>query len=218
MLWHAYLHSAYKYDIMRWVCYIVLRSVVIIVVYNLANSNLFSGCDSVLILFLYSILLCSFVIIDFITYLVYSRRFYQHLKGRELEAKLFMERHKYFENKYLRIHFKVATMLVAAALFCYNFIIVIHVSFQIFALIGTLYFREMLLDYWYFLEMMAEDLPAEFCQLLFRIILNLNYLYVFFVFLFKYCRRNKSLYRVNDRIRPLVRDYQNRIYTRQHYI
>ena len=50
-------------------------------------------------------------IIDFIQYVYYARKFYLHLKSREKEIRLFyFDKKAYLDSKYLRIHFKIATI------------------------------------------------------------------------------------------------------------
>ena len=123
VLWLTYLHSPYKYTIMRWAAYIVLRTVSVNCFYLFDKFLPFFGIieeDSMIYAFFYVNIFTLCTTVDLITYLLYSRRFYLHLKNRELEAKLFMDRDKYIENKYLRIHFKVATILVVIALFIFN--------------------------------------------------------------------------------------------------
>ena len=57
-------------------------------------------------------------IIDLIQFVYYARKFYFHLKSREKEIRLFYFNKKaYLDSKYLRIHFKIATILVVNALF-----------------------------------------------------------------------------------------------------
>ena len=115
VLWLAYLHSPYKYTIMRWAVYIVLRTILLYVVYTMLMLDPLSRdyITIVINMLFFGGLVVIYETLDLITYMLYSRRFYLHLKSRELEAKLFMDREKYIENKYLRIHFKVATILVA---------------------------------------------------------------------------------------------------------
>ena len=70
-----------------------------------------------LVITIYGIL----TIIDFIQFVHYSRKFYLHLKSREKEIRLFyFDKEAYLDSKYLRIHLKIATILVGTAFFFYT--------------------------------------------------------------------------------------------------
>ena len=218
VLWLVYLHCPYKYTIMRWAAYIVLRLFILYIVYTAHKLEYFSENESMRMIYEISFAdICMiFLIFDFITYLRYSRRFYLHLKSRELEAKLFMDRDKYIENKYLRIHFKVATILVAIALFFYTVVNILSISFSgINFLLFFFSFDDLKISH--LVNELVYFLPIDLCQIIFRILLGLNYVYVLVVILYKYCKKKQNLKRVNDRIRPLVLEYQDQIFTRQYY-
>ena len=56
-----------------------------------------------------------------IQFVYYARKFYLHLKSREKEIRLFyFDKKAYLDSKYLRIHFKIATILVGIAIFFFN--------------------------------------------------------------------------------------------------
>ena len=205
VLWLAYLHSQYKYTIMRWTAYIILRIIAINIFYKLFDVSYFPrfALDQEIYRLIDRTLLMVFDLIDFFSYLWYSRRFYKHLKGRELEAKLFKSRKKYYQNKYVCRHFKISTLLVAASLAIY----IIPNVFYPFAVMFQFNQR----------EHKAQDLvlwPFTSCQLLYRVLFNFNYLYLIVVNAYRYWRQKRSLTRVNDRIQPLVRKYQQQIYGR----
>ena len=62
-----------------------------------------------------------FLIIDFIQFVYYSRKFYLQLKSREREFRFsYFDEKAYLESKFLRIHFKIATILVGIALFFFS--------------------------------------------------------------------------------------------------
>ena len=218
VLWLSYIHSPYKYTIMKWLAYIVFRYVALYIVFVWAFMYQ-SSYFIMFIEFLYMTVLQIFELLDLVCYLVYSRRFYTHLKSRELEAKFFMEKHNYFESRYLRIHFKVATILVASALVIYYFPGIIS---RILSIIVTSIPSESIevlrdSDLIPILEALVLT-PMNGSVLLYRILINFNYLYVFFVILYKYCKKKQNHGRINDKIKPLVRDYQDSIYSRKHYI
>ena len=212
VLWLAYLHSQYKYTIMRWTAYIILRIIALAILYQLISFAATStfGHDRN---WLYSkILLMFFEIFDLFSYLWYSRRFYRHLKSRRLEAKLFMSRRKYLENKYVCRHFKISTIVVAAQLAIYIFINVFPIFYLIYLIlcyIGMFNYSQQI----YYAHILAQW-PITSCQLLYRVLFNFNYLYLIVVSAYRYWRQKRSLTRVNDRIQPLVKKYQQQIYGR----
>ena len=229
VLWLAYLHWPYKHTIIRWTAYIALR---VVAVYSLQIAYTFqeffgesaSGQEQFHIYatvsdLLFFCLQTFFECTDILMYVYYSRRLYLHLKSRQLEAKLFYDRRKYLENKYTCIHFKVATILVCVALVFYLLSVMVFYIFNLFVfpffspspyLVTT--DRE-----WVSLSKDTSTIVAFICRIIYRILLNLNYLYVFLVILLKYCRQKSNLTRINDTIRPMVRDYQEGYYCRRRY-
>ena len=209
VLWLAYLHTSYKYTILRWTAYILLRLAALYVVYSLqfvyVNPNM--RINTFLMIFTYT--QSVFQTIDLVTYVIFSRRFYLHLKNRRLEAKLFYDEEKYLEYNYLCIHFKIATIIVATALFLYTISGLIFCLFSLSVNISKLLVELFIFTQWPWGEYLQILLILRYITLAgYRVLLNLDYLYVSSVIVFKYCRQNIKLYRVNDRIKPLVREYQ----------
>ena len=228
VLWLAYLHCPYKYTIKRWTAYIVIR---IVAVYTLQITYTLQGffgrspseneqfhIYSTVADLIFFCLQTFFECLDLIMYIFYSKRLYSHLKSRQLEAKLFYDRRKFLENKYICIHFKVATILVCSALTLYLLsVMVYYVNQFIFRFFSPSSYHLAINSEWDFL---SKDLSLTFtfiCRICYRVLLNLNYLYIFLVILLKYCRQKRNLTHINDRIRPLVRDYQDRYYCRRKY-
>ena len=212
VVWLAYLHCAYTYTIKRWTAYILLRLFAFYFVYCW---RYFEDIDTLEIPLYYSLfwgILSLYFILDLITYLMHSRKLYLHLKSRVLEAKLYEDRDKYLENKYVCIHFKVASIIVAVAL-----TVCIIVTVTDYALDDIIFIYQPLdrpiNERWNF-YILVVLFPGSVGQVVYRIMMNLNYLYVAIVILFKYCRQKRNLNKVNDRIRPLVRDYQDDIFSR----
>ena len=215
VLWLAYLHSQYRFTIKRWIAYIVLRLIAMNITYQLARNYPRTVLEHKFNLTMVRIQLMTVETIDFFTYIWYARRFYKLLKGRELEARLFMSRRKYLENRFICRHFKIATTLVSISLSIYFLI-------NVFSLLSTLY---LILHYlriinnsrWEHYAHMIVLWPITICQLLFRVLFNLNYVYFMVVCGFKYWIQKRNLNRVNDHIKPLVRRYQEQIYARNHW-
>ena len=210
VIWLAYLHAPYKYTIMRWSAYIVLRSCTIFLVYE---SVLESDKDSVLNTELYAFMLTLYFTVDTVMYVLYSRRLYQHLKSRELEAKLFMDKHQYLTARSLRIHFKVATILVSLALVFYQMMSLFGFLFTTLKYIYVAVSFESYTTHWK-IQNQSSNISIDTCQVIYRVLFNLNYLYLFLSISYRYCKQKHRLTRVNDRIKPLVKDYQNKIYNR----
>ena len=217
VLWLVYLHSSYKYTVMKWVVYMIVKVIATEIVelitkilsemYGYSHSDL-AGARSETVVF--CLLIWLPMLFEYIYYLKYSRRFYLLLKGIELGNKFSLDREKYLESKFVRVHFKVSTILVAIALF-----------FKVFKWIPVLHFFTIR----YLIELFTNNqlspelndilqgkslsmLLGIFC----RILWNLNYLYMFFVILLQYYKKHNNR-NINDRIRPLVRAYQDRIFT-----
>ena len=216
VVWLAYLHYPYRHTIIRWTAYIILRLFAVYIIYCWQYVKNIITSERPLYFSLFWGMLSLFLIFDLITYLVYSRRFYQHLKSRVLEAKLSADKDNYLANKYLCIHFKVASIIVTASLIIY---IIVNITSFVFNDLIYIYqpFERFSNDKWAIFSFLVLLIPGSIGQLIFRIMINLNYLYVTSIILFKYCRQKRNLNKVNDRIRPLVRDYQDTIYSRLYH-
>ena len=116
-LWLAYRKYEYKYSIIRWTWYIVIRR---FAHFLISQGNL--PIDYNILLFsIVSLLSEFFIIFDFLQFVYYSNNFYSHLKSREKEITLFYyDDRASHEIRYLRMHFKIATILVVIALFFYT--------------------------------------------------------------------------------------------------
>ena len=220
----AYFNLPYKYTIMRWTAYILLRILFSIIFIDgwmfinqgaIGSAQLETNIPDIHIIYsihetLSSAIQSLFAVVDFITYIVYSRRFYQHLKSRELEARFIMDSEDYMERRYVRIHFKIATILVTIAFFFHTLsVLTLNLSsfnFDISSIIYPFFDSHVWESY--------LKIPNNICGLIFRLILNMDYLYITCIILYKYCRQKRKLTRVNDRIRPLVAEYHEGIFSR----
>ena len=105
----------------RWTCFIVIRVLVAFLLqYSINFISIPVDYQTIyydFVNFLYGI----FPIIDFIQFVYYARKFYLHLKSREKEIRLFyFDKKAYLDSKYLRIHLKIATILVGISLFFFS--------------------------------------------------------------------------------------------------
>ena len=210
-LWLVYRKYEYKYTKIRWTSYIVLRALVLFIFqypipFFLDYQNI------------YRFLTCAIIgilpIIDFIQYVYYARKFYLHLKSREKEIRLFyFDKKAYLDSKYLRIHFKIATILVVNALF-FSTLSTLNSSlsdiFEIpYYMIIPQHLNENLLIIYYYLRVFA-NLSFIISQALFIF----NYLYIFIVVVYKSYRDGQKLKNINDYIKPIMKQYHDNYYNR----
>ena len=214
VLWLVYLHSPYRNNIMRWTAYVVLRLIVLYLIHSwqlvYVNEESTIRVDISLLIFIY--IRSTYQVIDLITYILYSRRFYLHLRSRELEARLFHEE-KYLEAKYVRIHFKIATVLVSVAISLYTLSEAMSCIFNLSINLSKFVNELFTFPEWsYYLQAV---LISRYIMLSgYRLLSDANYMYVFSVILFKYCRRKYKLTRINEKIRPYIREYHEDLDTR----
>ena len=153
-------------------------------------------------------------IIDFIQYMYYARKFYLHLKSREKEIRLFyFDKKAYLDSKYLRIHFKIATILVVNALFFSTLSTLNSSLSDIFEIP----------DYMIIPQQLNENLSiisSYFCiianlsYLISEVLFIFNYLYIFIVVVYKSYRDGQKLKNINDYIKPIMKQYHDNYYNR----
>ena len=216
VLWLVYLHSPYKYSVRKWIAYIMMKIIAVYVCDLLLPviSKFMCGYSEGRLIEIISIMVQSFfMIFEYITYLVYSRRFYLLLRGIEIENKLSLDRSKYLESKFVRIHFKVCTILIAIAFLCRIIsglsLIQSNVVQRIFELFPNIELTPVL-------KIILQGVDVVQLSLLYRFVSNLNYLYMFCVILLQYFKKRNNR-NINDRIKPVVRAYQDKIFTRRDY-
>ena len=208
VLWLAYLHCPYENTIKRWSCWITVRCAVTLAFQLLADIEFpyykdeIAILDSVLLLILFSL--------DFVLYIFYARRFYKHLKSRETEARLFKDRASYRSERTIRLHFKVAIILIA-----------VDISF----FIGANFFNPNYLLNIPGVKRNFEILSYQICQIfwgtsnlfyfLYSTLMFLNYLYFVTMLLIIYLRQKWKLNRVNEKIKPIVAKYHATLYYRR---
>ena len=215
-LWLAYRKYEYKYTIIRWTWYIVIRAFLVLL-YGCIY-KIISGEFQILITIIYSLFIGSLIILDFIQYVYYSRRFYLHLKSRETEIRLFyFDNRAYLDIKYLRFHFKIATILVGIALFFLTVALSIDLIVRIFnyslcslTLLHRFCIQKQVDLFSTYVIFLASYPSAFIC----RIIFIFNYLYMFFIVVYKSYRDRQKLANINDYIKPIVKQYHDRYYSR----
>ena len=117
-LWLVYRKYEYKYTIIRWTWYIVIRILFVLLTQNAIPLSLHY---QIIYHYLDNVIYAIVPIIDLIQFVYYARKFYLHLKSREKEIRLFyFDKTAYLDCKFLRIHFKIATILVVNALFFFT--------------------------------------------------------------------------------------------------
>ena len=202
VLWLIYLHSPYRYTIIRWTWYIVIRCVSLPIFLNLiSTSQYLNGWYAEFILpLIYTFMITA----DLSIYLVYARRLYTQLKSREKEARWCKDRAEYRTARSLRLHYIIATVIVAIAMCT----ITINMNFNNFELISKIFVRYTIMDkvceyYQHF---------SNFGLILCITLLNLNYLYIVSMMVFKHCKQKRQLTNVNIKIKPIVKNYHDTLY------
>ena len=213
-LWLAYRKYEYKYTMIRWTWYIVIRTLVASLVDFSINFTIdvdHQTTNRDLINTVYGIL----TIIDFIQYVYFARKFYLHLKSREKEIKLFYyDKKAYLNSKYIRIHFKIATILVGTAVFFFTLASSTAILSEICQIpdkhkVIPQQFYEILLTMKYYFGLF-DSLSYFISQSLFI----LDYLYIFIVVVYKSYRDRQKLKNINNYIRPIMKQYHDSYYNR----
>ena len=145
----------------------------------------------------------------------YARKFYLHLQSREKEIRLFyFDKKAYLDSKYLRIHFKIATILVINAVFFYNLansIAAICVIFEIpdyYRVIPQQLYENLSIisSYFFFISNLS--------YLISQVLFVFNYLYIFIVVVYKSYRDGQKLKYINNYIKPIMKQYHDNYYNR----
>ena len=211
-LWLVYRKYEYKYSMIRWTWYIAIRTLVLLLFqYPIPLSLDYQIINSFLTYAIFTI----YPIIDLIQYMYYARKFYLHLKGKEKEIRLFyFDKSAYLDSKYLRIHFKIATILVGNALFfatLSNSIVTLSVIFLIpdhYMVIPLQLYENLSNIYYYF------GIIANFSYSISQVLFIFNYLYIFIVVVYKSYSDGQKLKNINDYIKPIMKQYHDNYYNR----
>ena len=214
-LWLAYRKYEYKYNMIRWTWYIVIR---ISVNFLLKPSyNLISIPVDYEIVFYYLVnaFLGIFPIIDFLQFVYYVRKFYLHLKSREKEIRLFYFDNKtYLDSKYLRIDYKIATILVGFALLFFN----LSSPANLFAIFYDIpYYIPISQKLYPIISIVYHIYIGFICILAYyisQVLFIFNYLYIFIVVVYKAYRDGQKLKNINDYIKPIMKQYHDNYHNR----
>ena len=215
LLWLVYRKYGYNYTTARWMVYILARALFMFFCHFPLSS-----CDRsdipldycLPINLVYSLLVGSFYIFDFIQFVYFSRRFYLHLKSREKEIRLFyFDRKAYLDSKFIRIHFQVATTMVVISLFFFTF------GYSLWEFLEPNYFIIKVLqpDFAYSIRMVTKSLVSYVffpSIIIYKIMINMNYLYIFIIIVYQSFKKRQNLANINSSIRPIVEDYHNTLY------
>ena len=212
-LWHVYRKYEYEYTMIRWTAYIILRGLVAIIwIQSIVHmSPEYSG----LVLELWDIFFSFSYIFDFIQYVYYSKRFYSHLKSREKEIRLFyFDKEAYFNIRWIRIHFLVSNILVTSALFLIVLAYSINmINHHVELVVCFLESQGIILEYTYTYNSVYIYTFVPIC-LAFKVLLNLNYLYIIIAIIYKSIRGRFKLYNINKHIKPILEVYHNSVYNK----
>ena len=217
-LWLVYRKYDYKFTLIRWSVYIVVRTLMICIFRIMENppSFLLDNYESLSFL-IFEVILGFLYIFDFIQFIYFAREFYLHLKSREKEIKLFYYDHKaYLDSKFLRIHFLYSTILVVLSLFFFTlgFAFTSFISpLRIFAI--TLFPNNVDLIYIYtdYLDICCTFPPI----IVYKILITLNYLYLFLIIVHRSIRDSNKLANINNHIKPIVQKYHHTLYTPRNF-
>ena len=211
-LWLAYRKYEYKYAIIRWTWYIVIRTEFVLLT---QNPNILPLDYRIIYYYLVNVIYAIVPIVDLIQFVYYAWKFYLHLKSREKEIQLFyFDKKAYLDSKFLRIHFKIATILVVNALF---FSTLSGSAYEVSAIfeIHDYYIaspqqldENLLIIFYYFC------LIGNISYLISQILFIFNYLYIFIVVVYKAHRDGQKLKNINDYIKPIMKQYHDNYYNR----
>ena len=210
-LWLAYRKYEYRCTVIRWIVYILMRAIIIWVLNHVEfSTNETIDSYQFLISWFTNYLIIFFYILDFIQFVYFSRKFYLHLKSREKEIRLFyFDKQAYLESKFIRIHFKIATILVVLALFFFT------LGFAMWSFLGSLTFITRVFQISNYIDTVSTFLYAFIAipsVILYKVMISLNYLYIFIVIIYKFFRDRHRLKYINNKIRPIIDEYHNTFY------
>ena len=215
VLWLTYYHSSCKETIIKWSCVIALRCVVLVLFLYFAKPD-YPKHELIeeIIQNVYRGLFALGLVIDLITYITYSIRFYRHLRAREEEARMFKCRSDYLFEKSIRRQFTKATIIVTIAIF---FLTVPYVSNFVVAVLKVINVPHHIIH-----KYIPVSLPYtadHVGRIMYSIITNINYLGLSVLIINQSCIkiRVRKLNNINDEIKPILAKYHKRYERYQNY-
>ena len=213
-LWLVYRKYEYKYSMIRWTWYIVIRALVLfLILFSINFISIPVGYEDILY-DLVNTFLGIFSIFDFIQFVYYARKFYLHLKSREKEIQLFyFDKKAYLDSKYLRIHFKIATILVGIALFFFT----LANSSTLFVIINDIPDYIPIPRQLNNMNLSIINIYFDFIHpsyIIYQVLFIFNYFYIFIVVVYKSYRDGQKLKNINDYIKPIMKQYHDNYYNR----
>ena len=211
----TYRKYEYKFTIIKWTWYIVIRILVAFLFQSSSNYIIFPLRFKIMFYNLVCIVYGIVSIIDLIQFVYYARKFYLHLKSREKEIRLFyFDKKAYLDSKYLRIHFKIATILVGIAFFFST----LSKSVGLFTLFSYAQYYitipQQLNHFILFVTNSNVVFVANPSFIILKVLFIFNYLYIFIVVVYKSYRDGQKLKNINDYIKPIMKQYHDNYYNR----
>ena len=197
----TYHHCPYKYTVIRWSGCIVVRCAVCI---TMSFSYVTTSPTEVksLVVLAYALLYSS----DLVLYILYAHRFYKHLKSRETEARLFKDRATYVSERFIRIHFKVASIIIALGI---SFYVIPFTVVPFFYLLNQFITKD---EY----SIQTCNLITTLAYILYTIVMASNYLYLVTKIVGSYLIQKWKLNRINRQINPIVAKYHEGLLYRRY--
>ena len=213
-LWLVYRKYEYKYSMIRWTWHIVIRALVLfLILFSINFISIPVGYEDILY-DLVNTFLGIFSIFDFIQFVYYARKFYLHLKSREKEIQLFyFDKKAYLDSKYLRIHFKIATILVGIALFFFT----LANSSTLFVIINDITDYIPIPRQLNNMNLSIINIYFDFIHpsyIIYQVLFIFNYFYIFIVVVYKSYRDGQKLKNINNYIKPIMKQYHDNYYNR----
>ena len=148
---------------------------------------------------------------DFIQFIYYSKKLYRYLKSKETEIRLFyFDRKAYHEIRLLRIHFKIATILVVIALFFFTVGFSLHYYFWLFSGIIEKIWPDVNHNIIFALRIIKFFHSP--IVILYKLLFLLNYLYIVVLIVYKSIRDRKKLANINNSIKPIIKKFHDDYY------
>ena len=201
LLWLVYRKYEYKYTRIKWIVYIVVRKILMLLV-NISFQ------PTTIVNSLIQLNNTFFLILDFIQFIYYATRFYLHLKSRENEIRLFyFDRKAYLDSRYQRIHFMVATIFVVVALF---FFTLTYACQNVYILLGNiLLFVQADFNTSLDLFFLPFMYTVTISLILSNVVFTLNYMYIVLLVVLKSIRDRHRLANINEAIKPIMKKYHD---------